>query len=204
MKCEQSQRLIHLYRPGERSPSESRDLAEHLVECLDCRALQEEVQLFQSMVEGIPDPLVNLSFPELFTEQILNHCVHREEHPILESVFLWLQKRSVQLTFACLVLLLVGSFIGENLYTSRKILALEIRMQEQGLKSSRGNPSFQDLKVVQQSLSDLVDHPVSESKRRMILNPFHAQGMRKLISYYKDLTPFRKKLFCELIFQESR
>jgi len=48
MTCDESRRLITLYRPGERTPSESSALETHLQSCADCRQTSKE---FSSSLE---------------------------------------------------------------------------------------------------------------------------------------------------------
>jgi hypothetical protein len=51
MKCEEAERLIYLWKPGEADEGEQKLLKEHLQNCKECRMLAEEIKQAQRQAE---------------------------------------------------------------------------------------------------------------------------------------------------------
>jgi hypothetical protein len=71
MNCTTAQRLLDLYRPGERSEKETRALAEHIRICERCSREKERIEKAALLLKPLPSTNVRPPQPERLTRAIL-------------------------------------------------------------------------------------------------------------------------------------
>jgi len=139
MRCEEIEKLIYLYKPGELDENEQDLVNQHIASCPDCRKLREELLNFY-----IPDNIISSEYTEArhssyYKEQIFEkvNSVEAIRNGSLSSQF-----KQVSLNFlaqpvyrylsAAIISALVITFLLQNYIVYRHISALETRF---------GNPS---------------------------------------------------------------
>jgi hypothetical protein len=204
MNCEYFIRLIHLHRDGERTAAESRELEIHLSECKSCCQISRELKFAGTLIQEASEIPIGLAFPGIFTDQILAKCAGEKKEGWAIQFFSWLQNIRLQTAFACIALLIAGSFIFENLSINRKILSLEDRMQSKRFNTGAVSIDPGDMKKTAEFLSYIMSHSMNSEFLQCSFIPMEARGIIKTIHYYKGLTPWKRKMITQQLLQSSK
>lgn len=139
MKCEEIEKLIYLYKPGELNENEQELVSKHLVSCADCRKIREELlSLFIPAItfssENTEEGQTNYYKEQIFervnsVEAIRNGSISRR---FKQMSFTFIARPAYRYLSAAIISALVITFLLQNYLVYRHISALETRF---------GNPS---------------------------------------------------------------
>jgi hypothetical protein len=156
MTCEESRRLISLYRAGERTDPENRALEEHLRFCPSCAKENEETGTVLLSAQAIASREPVLHDPEGLAREILAQVagVHsRREHTLLDLLLRPAQRPAVRIAMASVILVAVGVFGIQSLQTLIGMQEIEKRFAHSitGIKGAHVSYEI-DLSQVQMSV----------------------------------------------------
>jgi len=138
MKCPEAQDLLYLYRPGELTREERRDLEAHLTSCATCAAEQKALANVEKKISDIRNTEPQLNNPAHLVDAIMRATVtagHLAGNPF-ENLLSWTTAPAFHLAACIALFMLCGTFFLQTAMDARSIVTLEER-----LKSERTAPS---------------------------------------------------------------
>jgi len=129
LKCEDVDKLLHLYFDGELDTGKSKEIEEHLQTCQACAAKLQELEKLEEGARGIRMPEPSSEYWKSFTERVRNEIIVRRRKPIFarlksgwESFFFY---SPVKLRIATGIASILLVFIIGKLYWDYKGKELE-------------------------------------------------------------------------------
>lgn len=77
MKCEDFDKLIHLYFDGELDAGKSKEIEEHLLTCQNCAAKLQELKKLEESAKGVRLPELSPEYWKTFAERVRNEIILR-------------------------------------------------------------------------------------------------------------------------------
>lgn len=149
MKCKDFQKLLHLYREGERSFRQEKKLARHLGRCQVCANEKLKIEKINKLTAMARETIPHHSKPQELTNRIMNSIDQLEkaaQTPLIPAKgtpwFDWLWLPKVRFALVCVVLLIMGVFIYQGTVILHRISGLEKKMALQSEKLSPSSPNF--------------------------------------------------------------
>lgn len=134
MTCNESRRLLSLYRQGELSAEETRAVKEHLGSCPACSRVERELETVNETIrrirlqEPILDDQVRFS-SEVMSE--LSRGASRQERTWIEILLLPAERPAVRALMLAVVILAVVSFGAQTYETLANVHQIEVRFSRQ-------------------------------------------------------------------------
>lgn len=185
MNCTEAEKLLYLFREGERTTEERFSLNDHLENCASCRKTAAQLDAMRQFVQrqylSVPLPEELNNGKRKILALTLDH--HRRES-ILPGENVWLRitcNRAVRLTSAALVAALVLVFLLQNYMAFNSILTLEKKYGNPGrymVPASMENISASDLRFLEAA--------------QIYLKKTVSPGSMKTVSHNLFLLSFRK------------
>lgn len=82
MRCEDFDKLIHLYFDGELDAGKSKEIEEHLLTCQRCAAKLQELKKLEESAKGIRMPELSPDYWKTFAERVRNEIILRRRKSI--------------------------------------------------------------------------------------------------------------------------
>ena len=130
MKCATARKMIHLGRDGEFTERESRELADHLVCCEECAALQRDVQRMAERIARVRGSVPELSQPEHLVQSVLGaiRVRRRPEEREQPGDLDWLLSPGVRFAASLAAIVVVLVFAVQGGGTVAAVSGLEAKM----------------------------------------------------------------------------
>ncbi|MBN2000551.1 zf-HC2 domain-containing protein [candidate division KSB1 bacterium] len=184
MSCENYEKLIFLYRPGELLPEKIKKLKEHLETCRKCADLAEKVKAFRDIDKS--DTTIDFSNAELLHRQIL-HRARMNSMPV-RSRSEWLVFPKVRLALGTVIAFFVCLFFIQEFYIMMNIVRLEEKVSD--YKQSVFFPSVLKDKIL---LSSVLEKTGVETPDDYIM--VKKSTLRKLFMVYEKANITNRQLF---------
>ena len=82
MKCEDFDKLVHLYFDGELDAGKSKEIEEHLLTCQNCAAKLQELKKLEEGAKSIRMPELSPDYWKTFAERVRNEIILRRRKSI--------------------------------------------------------------------------------------------------------------------------
>jgi hypothetical protein len=146
LKCEDFDKLIHLYFDGGLDAEKSKEMEEHLLTCQNCAAKLQELEKLEESAKGIRLPELSPEYWRTFTERVRNEIILRRRKSIWakiksgwESFFFY---SPVKLRIAAGIASILLVFIIGKLYWNYKGKELE-RVRSERIEKALSIPAQQ-------------------------------------------------------------
>jgi hypothetical protein len=135
MSCHRYQEMLHLYRPGELTPEDARELEEHLKTCADCSALKGRIWSAEGTIRNLRDYVPAHPDPERALAAIAKAIQglpapgHRPHHVgWLDRLLVSFEVPSIRFASAFAILFLAGAFLFQQVRILNDVSDLEARL----------------------------------------------------------------------------
>lgn len=153
MSCRKFRKQIFLYRTGELSPRQRKQLERHLAVCANCAAFQRKVKSDLAVLEKLRKEHIQVPDEAGMTNALLAEISRMQKIKSFAGAQSWLERiiprfywPTVRLALAACVFLIVGGFVLQEAYILNRISRLEenYKQQQNGLFAPSNDSSGQD------------------------------------------------------------
>ena len=168
MDCKTARKYLHLFKDDELTDNEKTLLRNHLAECMECRALSEDLDIYEEVMKDIASQEPYLSNPGELTDTIMSG-IQPGKTGLLENTLRLFSLPVLRIAATILILIQIGVFSYQHLYIANSTRKLKHITQYQDIQSGDSEAVYREcIEESRKIITDILGHDDPDFNRKAI------------------------------------